>query len=411
MSKFDIVIVGAGAVGGTLAYALSCVGYTVALIERTALRTDQQPAFDERYLGLSRSTRIALEGIGLWSHMDRDAVSVSRVHVSSKGQFGSVVMDAADEGLGVLGHVLPARAVGRALYNALSKQTGIQIFSPADIISADIMADSVRLKMQDGKDIKTKLLIGADGAESAIREHFQIGQSRWEYGQSAVIANFDVDCLERGLAYERFVPEGAIALLPRCDNGLAAVCSVNDDVADSLMEKDDDSFACYIAEQFGSRLGAITQMGQRCRFPLALVRSKESVRERLVLIGNAAHCIHPVAAQGYNLSMRDVAALVEILAHAHRQGADPGALSLLQEYADWRKQDERIMVAFTDGLMRLFINPLLPVTLLRQKGLLALRYIPGMRNLFTRIVTGRLGRQAGLMRGIPLVKEDYEATV
>ncbi len=403
--SFDIAIVGAGAVGGTLAYALSRVGYSVALIERTALRADQQPAFDERHLGFSRSTRVALEGMGLWSYMGDDAVDVSRIHVSSKGQFGSVMMNAVDEGLDVLGHVLPARAIGKALYSALNDQANIHIFAPAELVSAEISVDNVALELQSGEEtiqLSASLLIGSDGAESSIRERFQIGQTRWEYDQSAVIANLDVAELDQGLAYERFIPEGAIALLPRHEKGLAVICSVSDEIADSLMESNEEEFAAYIAKQMGSRLADITQVGKRYRFPLALVRSKEAVLERLVLIGNAAHYIHPVAAQGYNLSMRDVSALVEILSGARKEGIDPGSLSLLEEYASWRKQDERIMVAFTDSLIRMFVNPLLPIKLARQKGLLALRYIPGLRNLFTRAVTGRLGRQAGLMRGIPL---------
>jgi len=235
-----------------------------------------------------------------------------------------------------------------------------------------------------------------------VRELFHIGTSRWEYDQSAVIANLDTDSVEPGLAYERFIDDGAIALLPRSEAGYAAVCSVANDRAEQLMEMDDRSFAAYMRENLGSRLAAITEVGKRFRFPLALVRSKEVVREHLVLVGNAAHYIHPVAAQGFNLSMRDVTALAEVLTKARAGGYPAGELSVLQEYTDWRQQDERIMVVFTDGRIRLFDNPLLPVVFLRQKGLLALRHFPGVRNLFTRAVTGRLGKQAALMRGVPL---------
>jgi 2-polyprenyl-6-methoxyphenol hydroxylase-like FAD-dependent oxidoreductase len=168
------------------------------------------------------------------------------------------------------------------------------------------------------------------------------------------------------------------------------------------MAMDDDAFAGYIAQQMGGHIQQISTVGKRYRFPLELVRSREVVREHLALVGNAAHFIHPVAAQGFNLSMRDVSALVESLIRARNEGRSPGSLSVLRGYADWRKQDERLMVAFTDGLIRLFINPLLPVSILRQKGLLALRHIQPLRRLFTRSVTGRLGRQSNLMRGLGL---------
>lgn len=408
-SRFDIVIVGAGAVGGSLAYGLAKQGFSVAVIERTAVSADQQPAFDERHFGFSRSTKVALEGLGLWSAMSEEAVDISRIHVSSKGYFGSVMMDAKDEGFDSLGYVLPARTIGRVLHEAIAKQDNITVIAPATVVSASTTEDAAVVELEvDGlvQTIKADLLIGADGAESQIRQLFHIEQSRWEYDQGAVIANLDVQQLETSLAFERFIKEGAIALLPRSESGYAVVCSVDNAEADRLMAMNDSEFAAYIQEQFGSHISGVTEVGRRFRFPLALVRSREAVRDRLVLIGNAAHYIHPVAAQGFNLSMRDVAALLEMLSKARAQGLHPGTLSILQQYADWRNQDERIMVAFTDGLVRIFVNPLMPIAFMRQKGLLALRYVPRLRNLFTQAVTGRLGKQAALMRGVPMTSGD-----
>lgn len=402
---FDIAIVGAGAVGGTLAYALAEVGYRVALVEKTAVSATQQPAFDERHLGFSRSTKIALEGLGLWQNLAAQAIDIKQIHISSRGCFGSVMMDASDEGLDALGYVLPAREIGRVLHEAIEQQSEIQVFAPAELISANTDQDAATLVIeQDGQSvtIKVDLLVGADGVQSQVRGLFGIDTIRWEYGQSAVIANVDVPDLRQSLAYERFIDQGAIALLPRNELGYAAVCSVANDQADQLMAMDDGAFAAYLMSCFGSRLPLITRVGQRHRFPLALVRTTEVVRDRLVLIGNAAHFIHPVAAQGFNLSMRDVAALVEVLVKARHSGQQPGDIQALSEYARWRKNDERIMVAFTDGLIRLFTNPLLPVAMLRQNGLLMLRYFPGLRRLFTRVVTGRIGKQAALMRGAGL---------
>ena len=403
-NRFDIAIVGAGAVGGSLACGLSELGFSVALIEKTATGADCQPVFDERHFGLSHSTMVALHGLGLWSAMSEEAIAVSRIHVSSRGHFGSVMMDARDEGLPSLGHVVPARTIGRVLHEAISERDNIEMIAPATVISASTTQEAAILELEaDGltRTIMADLLVGADGADSQIRRLFHIGQKRREYNQSALIANLDVQAPDTGLAYERFIEDGAIALLPRPGAGYAVVCAVSNSGADRLMTLNHTEFGAYIQENFGSHISRVTTVGKRSRFPLALVRSRQAVRNRLVLIGNAAHYIHPVAAQGFNLSMRDIAALLETLDKARTRGLHPGTLSVLQEYADWRKQDERTMVAFTDGLIRIFMNPLLPSALLRQQGLLALRYLPGLRSLFARAVTGRLGRQAALMRGVP----------
>lgn len=404
-SHYDIAIVGAGAVGGSLACALSQAGFSIALIEKTGASAAQQPAFDERHLGFSRSTQVTLQGLGLWPDMAVAAVSISRIHVSSRGRFGSVMIDAVDEGLEALGYVLPAREIGRVLHQAIAAQDNIKLFAPASLLSASSSPDRADIELQcDGETvaITADLLIGADGAESQVREQFAIKSTRWEYEQSAVIANVDVQSADTGLAFERFIDGGVIALLPRSEAGYAAVCSVDNAEANRLMTMQDSEFSAYISDCLGSHISTVNMVGKRNRFPLALVRAKEVVRDRLVLIGNAAHYIHPVAAQGFNLSMRDMAALTETLVKARREGQSIGDPTVLQSYANWRKQDERLMVAFTDGLIRLFTNPLLPIALLRQKGLLLLRYSPFLRKAFTRVVTGRVGKQAALVRGIGL---------
>ena len=402
-SKFDIAIVGAGAVGGTLAYALARLGFSVVLVEKTALNAVQQPAFDERHLGFSCSTKIALHCLGLWQAMSSQAVAVRRIHVSSQGRFGSVLLDARDEGLESLGYVVPAREVGRVLHRAIAQQDNIRVIAPARLLSVMTAQEMAVIVLDYGgerMEIHADLLVGADGAQSQTRELLRIGATRRAYNQSAVIVNLDTDDPEPGLAYERFIDGGVIALLPRSEAGYAAVFSVANDKAVRLMEMDEKSFAACLQEDFGRRLSHITRVGKRHCFPLTLVRSRELVRERFVLVGNAAHSIHPIAAQGFNLSMRDITALVEVLAKAYAKGRHPGELSVLQQYADWRKWDARLMVAFTDGLTRLFDIPLLPATSLYQKGLVALRYFPQARNLFIRAVTGRLGKQSGLMRGV-----------
>lgn len=404
-NQFDIIITGAGPVGASLAYALSQAGFSVALVEKTPVSADRQPSFDERHLGFSRSTAVALDSIGLWDRLSENAVRIERIHVSSKGRFGSVMMDAGDEDLDALGYVLPAREIGRVLHQAIATDENISVFAPATLLSASTTRDCAEVTLDlDGQevDLQADLLIGADGANSKVRQLFSIDTTRWTYDQSAIIANIDVSALDSTLAHERFIQHGALALLPRSSQGYAVICSVINEEADQIMAMDDVAFIEYIKEQMGGHISDITAAGRRDRFPLELVRSREAVRNHLALVGNAAHFIHPVAAQGFNLSMRDISALVETLVKAKQAGVSPGDLSILQAYASWRKQDERLMVAFTDGLIRMFINPLLPVSIMRQKSLLALRHIPALRKLFTRSVTGRLGRQSELVRGLGL---------
>ncbi|TNF92626.1 MAG: 2-octaprenyl-6-methoxyphenyl hydroxylase [Gammaproteobacteria bacterium] len=404
--RFDIVIVGAGAVGACLAIALAELGYTVALIEKSPIINHHQPAFDERHLAFSRSTRLALEGLGLWEQMAAAATQVTHIHVTSRGRFGSVMLDAQEEGLDALGHVLPARVIGEVLYLRIESTSGITVLAPTQITDMFVADDHVYVSVQHKQTethLHANLLIGADGADSMVRKLFGIDASTWKYDQSAVITNIEVDSLKPGLAFERFVDDGALAMLPRGDNSYAVVCSISDEQADELMGMSEPELIAWLQGIMGDYLSPIRKAGKCSRYPLALVRAGETVRHRLVLIGNAAHFLHPVAAQGFNLSMRDVAALTDVLQQAKANNKDPGDLDILSEYAKWRQQDEKTTIAFTDGLIRLFTNPLLPISMLRQGGMLGLRYIPALRHLFTQVVSGRTGRQPALTRGVSLI--------
>lgn len=405
---YDLVIVGAGPVGATLALAAARLGFSVALVEKTIFDSRQQPAFDERHLGFSRSTKLALDAMGIWSAMESEASSIGRIHVSAQGQFGSVVMRPEDEKLDSLGYVLPARVMGSALAHLLEEQEGIAQFSPATLQSvshADGYSEISLLHADKTVTLNARLLVGADGTDSAVRQLHEIGISRTRYHQGAVIANLDASDVEPGLAYERFIDRGVLALLPLGDNGYAVVCSVTDEKAEQVMAMDDEQFIGFVTGSFNGRLPTIMAVSRRRCYPLALIRADQVTGKRMVLVGNAAHFIHPVAAQGFNLSIRDITALIELLVLARRAGESPGAEGTLEAYARWRRQDEAIMVAFTDGLVRLSTSPLSLAALLRQKAMLGLRYCPGLRRTFTRAVTGRLGRQSGLMRGLEL--SDY----
>jgi 2-octaprenyl-6-methoxyphenol hydroxylase len=249
---------------------------------------------------------------------------------------------------------------------------------------------------------RARLLVAADGARSPVREQLGIAALRREYGQQAVIANVTPTLPHDNVAYERFTAEGPVAFLPMSENRCAVVCAVNEAELPAVMDLDDAGFLALLHDRFGDRLGPLPRVGRRQAYPLFLLKSREHARARAAIIGNAAHTLHPIAGQGFNLGIRDVAALAEVIANAHRAGADIGDLAVLDRYADWRRWDQRRTIAFTDALNRLFANPLLPLRAARNLGLLAFDLCPPVKRLFARQMMGLDGRLPKLARGLSL---------
>jgi len=248
----------------------------------------------------------------------------------------------------------------------------------------------------------TRLLVAADGVQSRVREQLGIDTHQWNYGQTAVIANVTPKQPHQHVAYERFTDTGPMALLPLDDNRCALVWTLRDDQVDEVMELDDGAFLIRLQARFGYRLGRFTKVGTRYAYPLQLLRAKQSTAQRLALIGNAVHTLHPIAGQGFNLGLRDVAALAEVVVDAQRKGGDIGAVEVLQRYAQWRQADQRRVVAFTDGMVRLFGQTLAPLVGLRNAGMLALDLCPPAKHWFGHLTMGRAGRLPRLARGLEL---------
>jgi len=242
--------------------------------------------------------------------------------------------------------------------------------------------------------------VAADGANSAIREQLGIQTQERDYRQTAVIANVSTDKPHNHIAYERFTDSGPLALLPMTEQRCALVWTVAADQSESLLALDDATFLQRLQQHFGYRLGRFTRVGVRHAFPLQLLQAKESVRARLALAGNAMHTLHPIAGQGFNLGLRDVAALVDVILDARRDGRDIGALNILQRYAQWRQADQRRVALFTDSMVRLFGQSLPPVVGLRDAGMLALDLCPPAKRWFGRMTMGRAGRLPRLARGL-----------
>lgn len=403
-NDYDVLIIGGGLVGASLACALSGQGLHTALVEARPLVTEPHPRADERVLALAYGTQRVFASLDLWQHFT-DATPIRQIHISDRGQAGFARLEAAELGVPALGYVVPARSIGLALGERLAQLPDVDLLCPAELTTVTVAPDQVQalLQLPDGpRTVSARLLVAADGAQSPVRQQLAIDALRWDYEQTAIIANVTPEQPHRNIAFERFTDSGPLALLPLGDQRCALVWTVASAQADAVLALDDATFLARLQQRFGERLGRFLHVGQRQAYPLYLLKSREHMRPRVAVIGNAAHTLHPIAGQGFNLGVRDVAALAEVICDAQHSGRDLGAVGTLRQYADWRRWDQRRTIAFTDGLNRLFTNPLAPVRLARNLGLIAFDLLPPAKRLLARQTMGLTGRLPRLVRGLPL---------
>ena len=405
MPQYDVIIIGGGMVGASLACALSGQGLRIALVEAVEAEMRSEAGYDDRAIALAYGTRRIFDGLHLWDSLASAATPIHRIHVSDRGHFGMVRMDRADEGLPAIGYVVPARAIGQVLDDAIKEIKGLDIFCPATVTEVKRTAAAVEVDMSHEGLMTTlsgRLIVAADGADSPLREQFAIGSVVSDYQQTAIVTNITPQLPHNNIAYERFTASGPLALLPMSEGRCAVVWTVASSEAEAVMALDEADFIAGLQSRFGYRLGRLQRVGHRQAWPLRLVRAKESVRERLALIGNAVHTLHPIAGQGFNLGARDVAVLAEVLVDALNAGEDPGSLAVLQRYAGWQQRDHNNVTVFTDGLARMFSLPLPALGMARSAGMLAFDLLPPAKRLLTRLTMGRSGRTPRLARGLPL---------
>ena len=406
-NNYDVLIIGGGMVGASLACALAGQDLRIGLVEAAPLNVSEHPGYDDRSIALAQGTRRIFQTLGLWDALALTATPIRQIHISERGGIGFAHLDSRDQGVDALGYVAEARLIGAALLAQLPTLSGVDLLCPARleqvVIKPEAAYATVHFFNEDRTvEIRARLLVAADGAQSPVREQLGIAAVRWEYGQHAVIANITPTLPHENIAYERFTAAGPIALLPMSDQRCAVVCTVNDSEVPAVMALDDADFLSLVQERFGDRLGPFVRVGRRQSYPLFLLKAREHARARVAVIGNAAHTLHPIAGQGFNLGVRDVAALAEVVAEARRSGEDIGDLRVLSRYADWRRWDQRRTIAFTDALNRLFANPLWPVRAARNLGLLAFDLCPPLKRQFARQTMGLDGRLPKLARGLAL---------
>lgn len=407
-TDYDILIVGGGLAGATLACALSASPYRIALIEARAAGDRHPPGYDDRSLALAFGSWRILEGLGLWQTIAPAATPIKSIHVSERGRFGATRLHHREEGVAALGYVVPSRDLGQVIYARLSVQANIDIVAPArvrdfivDGTSVDVRADGDAAKGEAPvRTLRGRLLIAADGASSNIRRQLGIAASTADYGQTAIVANVTPSGDHRFAAYERFTDAGPLALLPMTEGRCALVWTHAATDTAAIMRLSEAQFLEKLQRCFGYRLGRFMKVGARQAYPLTINVARELVAPRAVLIGNAAHALHPVAGQGFNLALRDVAELADLLcAHAPH---DPGEQLLLGRYAARRKADLRYVARFTDTLARAFVNPFAPIAWARGAARLALDTVPPLRHALARRAMGVSGNVPRLTSGLNL---------
>jgi 2-octaprenyl-6-methoxyphenol hydroxylase len=348
--NFDIIIVGGGLVGASLACALNHQRLKIALIDKSTLNLNYAENFDARALALSVPSIACLKMLGVWSKICDTASVIKTVHVSKQGHFGVTKIRASEHQLPALGYVVNADNLNSALNQMVETLPHVTLFRPEEIIKLEKIDQGLAIQLSNQKKLNTKLLVAADGAESSLRKYHGIEAKTHDYQQTAIVANIALNQAHQAVAYERFLEDGSIAMLPFSENKVKCVYIVPSEQVELLKAQSDKEFLENIQHQFGHRLGFFTQLGKRVFYPLKNIIAESLYSDRFVLIGNAANTVHPIAAQGFNLGLRDVATLAEILVQAHNTNQDIGSVEVLRTYVNRRIDDHLVIRHFTDSL-------------------------------------------------------------
>lgn len=423
----DVLIIGGGLVGASLACVLPSLGLRTTLVEAVPPRAPSSPSYDDRTLALGRASCLILEGLGLWDALEPNATPIRQVVVSELGAPGRVRLDSAEMGLERFGAVVEARAFGVAVMDRVGSLEGVDFLCPARATALQTGAPATADRDESGSvtppdavhvsvegesgpmQLKARLVVGADGADSMVRELLGIPAEVHDYAQAAVICNVTPTEPHRCRAFERMTPTGPFALLPHAGERCGLVWCVPDAEAADLLALPEETFLARATERSGGALGTLRRLGRRSAYPLKQVRASRDTLGRVLLLGNAAHAIHPVGAQGFNLGLRDVAVLAELLA-AHVADArdagevpDPGAPALLEAYAAWRRPDREATIGWTHDMVSVFGSESVLARGARSLGLAAVGLLPPLRRRLASRAMGYRGKVPRLALGEPLL--------
>ncbi len=389
-SNFDIIIVGGGLAGNCLGLALKDSGLQIAIIEANTKEELLNSPMGDRALALAAGTISTLENLGIWQGIRAKATAITDIHVSDRGHFGKTRLSARKQNVNALGYVITARDI-ESHVAALVGNTAITQVCPARVVGLMSDGNAVNASLKFKEEplcLSAKLLVGADGGNSSVRKLLDIPQQVTEYGQTALVTTVKTTVPHHNTAYERFTESGPLALLPSGKKHCSVVWTRSKEDADALLSGSENNFLEELQQCFGYRLGKLTLTAPRRAFPVSLIRADRMHSGRAVIIGNAVHQLHPVAGQGFNLGLRDVVQLAEMLQKQVERGEDIGSAAFLDGYVKLRELDHRRTIGFTDTLVRLFSNGWLPLAAARNIGLTVLDHLPVAKTLLSRYAMG-----------------------
>lgn len=367
----DVVIVGGGMVGAALACALAPLGLRVLVVESSAKESFEEQEYDLRVSAVTSASKRLFQDIGAWQTMvNRRVFPYEHMHVWDATGSGEIHFDAAELGEAALGFIIENRVIQSGLLAAAEKHDNISYLYNASPKMIDVYADRAVIQLRNGDEMSARLIVGADGAASWVRQQMGVSTRGWSYGQKGIVATVTTSQSHQNTAWQRFMPSGPLAFLPLADKACSIVWSVNEDKANHLLQLDEIDFLEALNNAMGeSPLGRVTEISKRAAFPLRLQHALNYCKPRQVLVGDAAHSIHPLAGQGVNLGFLDVIELADQISQAVTTGRDIGEYLLLRRYERARKGENLAMMALMDGFKRLFSNSVAPVVWLRNIGL------------------------------------------
>ena len=405
MQQTDIVIGGGGMVGLALGLALAKAGLDVTVVDPVPAKTATDEKFDGRVSALAYASVRLFQALGVWSRLEPDAQPINDILVTDAPLGGapspfSLHFDSREAGA-PLGHIVENRHTRAALFATAAETKNLNLIAPAALADIAVTPYHAEATLSDGRVLRARLAIAADGRDSPAREQMGIGTVAWSYAQWGIVATVEHERPHNGVAYEHFLPSGPFAILPMTGNRSSLVWTETETIAPAMMKLPEEAFNTEIARRFGDHLGRTKSAGPRWSYPLKFHLARDYVRPRFALAGDAAHGIHPLAGQGLNLGLKDAGALAEVVLDAARLGLDFGTLDVLKRYERWRRFDSFTLAAATDALNRLFSNDFTPLRIVRDLGIGMVDRLGPVRRFFMRHAGGDVGQLPRLMKGEP----------